>query len=69
LQVSALSDHHGVAQAFFTRAAPVEERGLLARKVGVGADGFLGLKRVHSPDVVTVATPWADEARPRGMRW
>ena len=66
LQVSALSDHHGVAHAFFTRAAPVEERGLLARDIGVSADGFVGLKQVHSPDVVTVEAPWADEARPRG---
>ncbi len=66
LQASALCDHHGVAHAFFTRAAPVEDRGVLARELGVTEQQFVGLKQVHSPDVVTVEAPWPDDARPRG---
>lgn len=66
LQASALSRHDDLSHAFFTRAAPVEDRGGLAREVGVSVEGFVGLKQVHSPDVVTVEAPWPDEARPRG---
>src|SRR6056297_505533 len=66
LQASALSRHDDLAHAFFTRAAPVEDRGALARELGVSADAFLGLKQVHSPDIVTVEAPWADDARPCG---
>lgn len=66
LQASALSRHDDLAHAFFTRAAAVEDRGVLARELGVSVEGFVGLKQVHSPDVVTVEAPWPDEARPRG---
>ena len=41
-----------------------ENRARCARALGV--QSLVTLHQIHSPDVVTVAAPWPDEARPRG---
>jgi YfiH family protein len=40
-------------------------RARMASTLGVSPDRFLTCYQVHSPDVVTVATPWPADARPR----
>ena len=42
-----------------------QNRALMADALGVRHDNFLSPYQIHSPDVVTVAQPWAPDARPR----
>jgi len=42
-----------------------ENRARMAAALGVTPDRFLSLYQIHSPDVMTVETPWASDARPR----
>ena len=41
-----------------------ENRKRMAHALGVAADHFLSAYQVHSPDVVTVETPWPHDQRP-----
>lgn len=40
-------------------------RAIVAEAVGLGADRLVNAYQVHSPDVVTVETPWTAENRPK----
>ena len=42
-----------------------ENRKRMAEALNVKPDHFLSAYQVHSPDVVTVETPWPDDQRPR----
>jgi YfiH family protein len=42
-----------------------ENRGRMARALGVAADRFLTPYQIHSPDVVVADKPWTAEDRPR----
>jgi polyphenol oxidase len=42
-----------------------ENRARMAAAVGVAPENFLTCYQIHSPDVVTVETPWTADARPR----
>ncbi|CAH1656417.1 Purine nucleoside phosphorylase DR_1966 [Hyphomicrobiales bacterium] len=42
-----------------------ENRRRMAAYLGVSAPHLLGLYQIHSPDVITVETPWRDGERPR----
>lgn len=42
-----------------------ENRARMAAAVGVAPDRFLTCYQIHSPDVMTVETPWPADARPR----
>jgi len=42
-----------------------ENRARMASALGVTPDSLLTCYQIHSPDVVTVETPWAADARPR----
>ena len=42
-----------------------ENRRRMAATLGVSTDRFLTPYQIHSPDVVTVDTPWTPDARPR----
>jgi YfiH family protein len=42
-----------------------ENRARMARAVGVTPERYLTCYQIHSPDVVTVETPWPAETRPR----
>ncbi len=42
-----------------------ENRARMAAALGVAPDRLLTAYQIHSPDVVTVETPWTHEARPR----
>ncbi|MBV9556267.1 MAG: peptidoglycan editing factor PgeF [Pseudolabrys sp.] len=42
-----------------------ENRARMAAALGVTPERFLSLYQIHSPDVVTVDAPWANDARPR----
>jgi YfiH family protein len=42
-----------------------ENRARMAAALGVSADRFLTPYQIHSPDVVTVDTPWTPDTRPR----
>lgn len=42
-----------------------ENRSRLAQAMQVAPDRLLTLYQIHSPDVVTVTTPWASDVRPR----
>jgi polyphenol oxidase len=42
-----------------------ENRARMAAAVGVAPERFLTCYQIHSPDVVTVETPWTADARPR----
>ncbi|GGG34234.1 peptidoglycan editing factor PgeF [Chelatococcus composti] len=46
-------------------AAVHENRRRMAARLGLPPERLLGLHQVHSPDVVTVETPWPADARPR----
>ncbi|WP_276199084.1 peptidoglycan editing factor PgeF [Chelatococcus sp. XZ-Ab1] len=46
-------------------AAVRENRRRMAARLGLPAESLLGLHQVHSPDVVTVETPWPADARPK----
>lgn len=45
--------------------AVAENRCRMAAHMGVTVEKFLSLYQIHSPDVVTVTTPWANADRPR----
>lgn len=45
--------------------AVTENRGRMARHMGVEPARFLSLYQIHSPEVVTVATPWLNTERPK----
>jgi YfiH family protein len=42
-----------------------ENRARMAAAVGVTPERYLTCYQIHSPDVVTVETPWSPDARPR----
>src|SRR5262245_55637301 len=46
-------------------AAARENRGLMSDALGVARDRFVSCYQVHSPDVVTVTTPWRRENAPK----
>ena len=46
-------------------AAVAENRGRMARALGVVPEHLLSLYQIHSPDVVTVETAWLPEDRPK----
>jgi polyphenol oxidase len=46
-------------------AAVTENRARMAAALGVGPDRLLSLYQIHSPEIVTVETPWTAENRPR----
>ncbi len=47
------------------RPKVMENRGLMARHLGVAEDRFLSLYQIHSPEVVVAEEPWAHADRPR----
>jgi YfiH family protein len=42
-----------------------ENRARMAANLGVAPERFLSLYQIHSPDVITVTTPWPNAERPR----
>lgn len=47
------------------RARVLTNRARMAERVGVAPDALLSVHQIHSPDVVVVEEPWAQDARPK----
>ncbi|WP_349370624.1 peptidoglycan editing factor PgeF [Salinarimonas sp.] len=47
------------------RARVLANRARMAERVGVAPDALVSVHQIHSPDVVVVEAPWAQDARPK----